>query len=344
MRKLEIFDQNIKNIIGKRSSFDIYNHDGILLVPASAIITYEHALLLQENGISININDVEKEESQVPDKIQRIDEAVDEIKYIFAYIRQKSQIPLAKIRQEIVPKIHVTSSDYEVLQLFTALQAKDDYTFRHHIAVGAISHLIGTWMQLPGRELRQLTTAALLHDIGKIFIPKEILHKPGRLTEEEFKKMKKHTLYGYEILKRTIGIHPRQALVALQHHERMDGSGYPFQLKHREIDLFSRIVAVADVFHAMSSNRVYQDRSPLYAVLEEMEREMFLKLDPEITYLFIKNTMNSLIGRRVLLTDGQKGKIVLVPENDPIRPLIKVENQFIDLRFKQNLQIDQILP
>src|SRR5690625_7353760 len=135
----------------------------------------------------------------------------------------------------------------------------------------------------------QLTTDVLLHDVGKMLVPEEILNKPGQLTEEEFQEMKNHTLYGYEILKDTVGVNHRQALVALQHHERMDGSGYPLQLKRDEIDLFSRIVAVADVFHAMSSNRVYQERSPLYEVLAEMEREVIAKLDPEITYLFIRS-------------------------------------------------------
>src|SRR5690606_28020956 len=94
---------------------------------------------------------------------------------------------------------------------------------------------------------------------------------PGKLTDEEYAIMKKHTIYGYEILNDTVGISHRQALVALQHHERMNGSGYPMGIKRDNIDLFSRIVAVADIFHAMTSNRVYRTHSPFYEVLTEME-------------------------------------------------------------------------
>lgn len=92
-------------------------------------------------------------------------------------------------------------------------------------------------------------------------IPLEILNKPGRLTDEEYAIMKKHTIWGYELIKETVGTTKRQALVALQHHERMDGSGYPFGLQRAQIDPFSRIVAGADVFHAMSSRRVYRHPS-----------------------------------------------------------------------------------
>lgn len=341
---MNTLDQSVRDLIGKKSSLDIYSNDGILLVPALDIITYDHALLLQQEGISVDLGAVEDVEVNVKGHAEIIDETVNEVRDLFGGIRKSRKIPLARIREEIVPNIHLASESYQVLKLFTALQAKDDYTYRHNIAVGAISNLIGKWIGLPEQELLQLTTAALLHDVGKMLISREILNKPGQLSDEEFEEMKRHTIYGYEILKETLGISHRQALVALQHHERMDGSGYPFNLRREEIDLFSRIVAVADVFHAMSSNRVYQDRSPFYAVLEEMEREMFAKLDPEITYLFIEQTMYSLIGSKVLLTDGREGSIVLVPGNDPTKPLVKLESGFINLRMEKSLGIDQIIP
>ena len=172
------------------------------------------------------------------------------------------------------------------------------------------------------KDLLQLTAAALLHDVGKMLIPETITNKPGKLTSQEYAIMQKHTVYGYDILKDTVGITHRQALVALQHHERLDGSGYPTGIKEAHIDLFSRIVAVADVFHAMTSNRVYQDHSPFYQVLFQMEKDMFGELDPVVTMLFIEKTMNSLIGFPVLLTDGRSGTIRLVPKRIPTRPLI----------------------
>jgi len=183
----------------------------------------------------------------------------------------------------------------------------------------------------------------LLHDVGKMLIPEAILNKAGKLTAEEFAMMQKHTVYGYEILKATVGVTHRQALVALQHHERINGSGYPSGIKKDDIDLFSRIVSVADVFHAMTSNRVYQNHFPFYRVLSEMERDMYSGLDPAITMLFIEKTMNALIGDSVLLTDGREGTIITVPKNDPTRPLIQVGDNFVDLSKDLSLQIKQIV-
>ena len=197
-------------------------------------------------------------------------------------------------------------------------------------------------MGLDQQQLLQLTVAGLLHDVGKMLIPETILNKPGKLTYQEFIIMQKHTIYGYEILKETIGVTHRQALVALQHHERMDGSGYPMGIKGDKIDLFSRIVAVADVFHAMTSRRVYQDQFPFYKVVSEIERSMFDSLDPAISIVFIEKIMSALIGSSILLSDGRAGKIVMVPKNYPTRPLIQVGEEFIDLTIHSDLQIEKI--
>lgn len=339
---LENLDFNLQKLIGRRSNLDIYSGQGDLLIPDSTVITYDDVTLLKENGIMPNfeINEVDVD-LDYHSKV--IDETVEQVGNIFGDIRKTKKIPLVALREKVIPMIHNVSDSKHLLHLFLVLQAKDDYTYRHNIAVGAVSNLIGKWMNLNNKDLLQLTTAGLLHDVGKMMIPKEILNKPGRLTTKEFSTMQKHTIYGYEILKDTIGISHRQALVALQHHERMDGSGYPLNLTKSDIDLFSRIVAVADVFHAMSSNRVYKNQSPFYKVLAEMQQDMFSKLDPEITMLFIEKTMNSLIGSTVQLTDGREGTILMVPKNDPTRPLIQVDNKFVNLSTDLAIQIEQIM-
>lgn len=143
-------------------------------------------------------------------------------------------------------------------------------------------------------------------------------------------------------MQETVGINKRQTFVALQHHERIDGSGYPFGLKRDKIDLFSRIVSVVDIFHAMTSNRVYRKPAPFHEVLFQMEKDMFGALDPFVTRLFIVKTMNSLIGHSVILTDGRKGKILVVPTHDPTRPFIQVKNSFIDLSRELDIHIEKI--
>jgi len=272
----------------------------------------------------------------------RIHEAVEQARQLFEEVRSTRKIPLLELRQSVIPVIREAAGSHDLLTLLASLQPIDDYTYRHNIAVGIIAHLIGTWLGMEQKELLQLTTAALLHDVGKMMIPQDVLNKPGKLTMEEFEIMKQHTLLGYEILEGTVGITHRQALVALQHHERMDGSGYPFGLTGDKIELFSRIVSVADMFHAMMSHRVYRTPSPFYKVLFQLEKDTFGLLDPAITRQLIEKMMNALIGRSVLLTDGNEGTILLIHSHAYTRPLIRVGDSYKDLSKDHSLQIRQI--
>src|SRR5690606_8804600 len=143
--------------------------------------------------------------------------------------------------------------------------------------------------------------------------------------------LKTHTILGYERLRETVGLTHRQALVALQHHERLDGSGYPFGLKHDKIDLFSRIVAVADVFHAMCSTRLHRQPLSFHEVLYQMKNDSFGALDPVIVKRFIEKLMEAFIGQSVHLTSGEEGTLLMVHPHDPLRPLIRTKGGFLDL-------------
>jgi putative nucleotidyltransferase with HDIG domain len=340
-------DVDIRHTIGKRINRDIFSDRGVLLIPESSIINLEHLRMLRQHDITLTSRDLSPDDPQATTSISpheiMIDEAVLQAEQLFDEVRETQKIPLADIRNNVIPILQEAAQSAHWLDLVSSLQAKGDYTYRHHIAVGAIANILGTWLELDRQELLQLTTAALLHDVGKMLIPEHILNKPGKLTDEEYAQMKRHTVLGYEILRITVGINHRQALVALHHHERMDGSGYPFGLTGDKIDLFSRIVAVADVFHAMTSARIYRNPSPFYEVLYQMERDTFGPLDPVITRLFIEKIMTGLIGHSVLLTDGSEGTIVMIHRHDPIHPLVQRENQFLDLSKDLSIHIKQIL-
>jgi HD-GYP domain-containing protein (c-di-GMP phosphodiesterase class II) len=340
-------DVNFRNVIGKRINRDIFSDSGILLIPNSSIITYDHAKILEKHNIVLTSQDISPVGPYTKMKYDQLDKMIDETvwqgRLLFEEVRETKKIPIAELRQDVIPVIHEAARSEHLFDLFASLQAKDDYTYRHNIAVGVIANLIGTWMRLGQQELLQLTTAAFLHDIGKMLIPQDIINKPGKLTEEEYAVMKTHTVLGYELMKETFGITHRQALVALQHHERMDGSGYPFGLTKNRIDLFSRIVSVADIFHAMTSKRAYRNPSPFYEVLFQIEKDTFGVLDPAITRLFIEKIMNYLIGKTVLLTDGREGTILMVQAHDLTHPLIQVGNEFIDLSKDFSVHIKYIL-
>jgi len=247
------------------------------------------------------------------------------------------------VRDKIVPIIIYMSNHPNLNQILLYLEVHDEYVYKHSIAVALLSRLIGKAQGLDEAQLWELTTAGFLHDIGKSQVPSAILNKPGKLTAEEFRIVKEHTVYGYEIIKRSEGISERHAYVALQHHEREDGSGYPFGLKSGEIDAFSKIVAVADVFHAMVSKRVYKDPMPLYQALKELSDNAYGSLEPAITLSFLKRIMDVLIGNQVVLSDGREGRIVMVCSQDPILPVVEIDGHYIDLSKEQGLYLEKIV-
>ena len=337
----------MREMIGKRVQRHIFSNRGVLLLSAHSVITREHIELLLRHGIQLSKQDIEGyEEPSTEQKKDHVEEeihhSVQRITEYFDSIRLTKKVPLADIRENIIPALYETSRSATLYQLFMAMQARDDYTYRHNLAVAMFSNLLGGWLGMDKQELAQLTTAALLHDVGKMLVPDYILNHPGKLTPEQFDEVKKHTVYGYEILKSTTGVTHRQAMVALQHHERLDGSGYPYGLTASKIDLFSRIVSVVDVFHAMTSKRVYRDASPFYEVLLQISKDAYGPLDPRITNLFIRKIMATLTGQQVMLTDGRTGVIVMVPEHDPTRPLVQVDGQYIDLAKELSVHIRQI--
>lgn len=326
--------------LGEKLRRDIFNQYGALVIPAETVLDQEIIRVITSHNILITPKDVH---SNLPQTKPLFDQTVKHVQDIFQEIRFSKKIPLSELRKHILPMIQQTTEQPDLFQLFASLQSKDDYTYRHNIGVGVIATMIGKWLNLEERELLQLTMAATLHDVGKMNIPLEILNKPGKLTQEEFALMKQHSIFGYHLIKETVGTTHRQALVALQHHERIDGSGYPIGIRRDQIDLFSRIVAVADVFHAMTSKRSYHEAASFYETLKQLQQSAFGALDPKITHVFIDKIMQSLVGNDVLLSDGNTGKIVLVPLNDPLRPLISTGNGFVDLSKESALHVEKVL-
>ncbi|WP_257985905.1 HD-GYP domain-containing protein [Bacillus sp. M6-12] len=273
---------------------------------------------------------------------QKIKEATNQIGEIFLYIRGNGKVPIEQITDVIVPTIEEAAEIPHLYFLFKELYSKDEYTYRHTICVGVISAAIGRWIGLSPKELKELTLAAVLHDIGKTRIPESILQKPGKLTAEEFKEMKLHTVYGYELLRQIPGLPVTIPLTALQHHEREDGKGYPIGLKGFNTHLYSKIVAIADVFHAMSSDRIYHDALPFYQIMKGMHDDMFGKFDPNIILIFLNHMMAGMVGNKVLLSNGMEGTMIMVNPYDPINSLVKVGNSIHDLSKEKGIGIERV--
>ena len=165
--------------------------------------------------------------------------------------------------------------------LATALEARDEYTQGHSQRVGDVSLLIGYELGFSPDALEELRIGTTLHDIGKIGVPDAILNKPGRLTDEEFHLMKQHPVIGYEICK-PLMLSDTVLMIIRNHHEKLDGSGYPDGLKGGELPLTLRIVCVADAFDAMSSRRPYRNVMAISSVIEEMSKGAGIQFDPVV--------------------------------------------------------------
>lgn len=331
--------------IGKQLVANLFNHSGVFVLPALTVLSSEHIRLISQHKIFLQPQDVVQVDNAAFYQ-HAVDECTTAMEHIFEQVRisKGKRVPLLELKNEVLPFVQQVSERNDFYGILTALQSKDDYTYRHNVAVGILSTLLGKWLKLNPEELSMLTTAATLHDIGKIMVPDELLSKPGPLNEEEFEIMKKHTTMGYEMIRDTVGTTHMQALVALQHHERMDGSGYPFGVLGHRITDFSKIVAVADIFHAMTSDRFYRNAAPLYEVLMQMDNDVYGKLDPYICRVFINKLMQSMIGNDVVLNDGRVGKIIMILTHDPLRPLVNIDEDFVDLSRHRDLGIVRVIP
>ncbi len=336
---------NNEQYIGKQLAANLFNRSGVFVLPAYTLLTAEHVRLISQHQIRLEAHDVVQLDNAVYYQLA-VDECTAAMERIFEQLRytKSRRLPMIELRGEVIPFIQQVGEKNDFFGILAALQSKDDYTYRHNVAVGILSTLLGRWLKLRPEELSSLTIAATLHDIGKVMIPSDILAKTEELTAEERELLKKHTTYGYEMIRDTVGTSHMQALVALQHHERMDGSGYPFGVQGHRITDFSKIVAVTDIFHAMTSDRYHRPAAPLYEVLRQMENDVFGKLDPYICRVFINKLMQSMIGNEVLLTDGRTGKIVMILAHDPLHPLVNIDEDFIDLSRHRDLGIVRVLP
>lgn len=228
-----------------------------------------------------------------------------------------------------------------LLDMMLCIRNYDDITYAHSMNVALICDIIGRWLKFSDDDLMVLVTAGLLHDIGKVKIPPEIIKKPGRLTNEEFAMIQKHPGYGFDIL-RTKNLDSRIANAALQHHERYNGRGYPDKLTGDETDFFASIVAIADVYDAMTSNRSYRKGICPFDVLEQMEREKD-SYEPEVLHKFINNTAESYVNNEVMLSNGERGRVILLNKNFFSRPLVVAGNNTYDLSKMHGLYIENII-
>lgn len=250
---------------------------------------------------------------------------------------------LEEIRQfsiDIEKELHNTSC---LIKTIILNGSEGDTIYRHSVNVASLSALIGKWVGMRNDQIKLLTYSALLHDFGKTKIPAKILNKPGRLNKDEFNLVKTHPVIAYNIIKDIRFLDKSVSYGVLMHHERLDGSGYPLGLKEDNIHPFAKIIAIADTFDAINSNRPYKLSSTPIDSLLIMQQESLHKLDYQYCSIFLKHLLNYYTGENVLLNTNKVCKIMQLNINDLANPLLVDDNNLIDFKNEKNLHIEKLL-
>ncbi|MGG1879833.1 MULTISPECIES: HD-GYP domain-containing protein [Paenibacillus] len=233
--------------------------------------------------------------------------------------------------------------DYYALKFIPRVTNRHDYRYHHAVLCALSSYKLAQWVGLPEKEWMQVAFAGLLHDIGNVRIDPIILNKPSKLTQEEQEEVRRHTTYGYQILKNVAAVNEGVRLAALQHHEKVDGTGYPLKLEGSRIHMYAKIVAVTDVFHAMTLDKFHRNAQSSYAVLEQLHLESFGKLDPMLVQTFIQRLTSFHHGMRVRLSNGSLGEIVFTDSKHPTRPMVSVHGEIVNLAQQRHLFIQEVI-
>lgn len=252
-------------------------------------------------------------------------EAVGVMEAVFSAIKARKKPDMAAVNiivKEFVPMI-LDNPDEMVGIIIRSDKSSKGY------ALGAVNSMVltvvlGRYYDLGVVDMRDLATAALLHDIGMLMIPDSILMKSGDLTLAEKQEIHKHPVYSYKIMTQSLGIAESAGRIALQHHERWDGKGYPSRLKGEQISLSSRILTMVDVFEAMVQDRPYRHSMIGYTAMKQILSESGRNFDPEVLKVFIKSMGIYPIGSIVILNNGCIGKVVKIHSSVPLRPSVRV--------------------
>ncbi|MCM1190899.1 MAG: HD domain-containing protein [Butyrivibrio sp.] len=223
--------------------------------------------------------------------------------------------------------------------LYNLVPNEDELTFTHCLNSALLGGTFADWMELEKQDKETLILSCFYYDIGKLRLPYEILWKSGRLSEEEYALVKKHPVIGYAILNNTSSVNQRIKNAVIMHHERMDGSGYPYHMKGSGIDIFARYVAIIDTYIAMASPRSYRTALTPLQILDNFQKNLSV-YDTEILLPLMKRISDAQLGTTVQLSDDSVWDVFLIHPGRYSHPVLKnAEDQTLDLLATPQLTI-----
>jgi len=251
-------------------------------------------------------------------------EANQVVTHMLEDVRLGKQLEVERLEPVIGQIVKSVFRNQDALMGMIRIREMDKYTFEHSVSVSVLLTAFCKSLGMPYEIIHQAAIGGILHDIGKVKIPLEILNKPGPLAEQEFITMRGHVNRSMEIIESLSEISEISRAIIVEHHERYDGSGYPFQKKEEEISLHGQMAAIVDVYDALTSNRCYHKGKSPHWVLGKLIEWSKYHFNPTLVQKFIRCIGVYPVGTLVLLQSGRLGVVIELNEGDLLRPIIKL--------------------
>lgn len=312
---------------GMRLARSVRAGDGKILLSEGIALTPQFIVSLWRRGVpAVYIRDERVADVEVVEvvSLETRSQVAAQLRQATERVKAGGRIDAASMARAVDLLLEEVVANDAALGTLTDIRTADSYTFAHMVNVCVLSLVVGLSLELPYKALHELGMGAILHDVGKVHVPEEVLKKDGPLTDEEMEVMRRHPKAGYDILRKTDGISLPSAHVAYQHHERLDGTGYPRGLMGESIHQYARIAMVADVYDAMTADRIYRrGHSPRDALryIREGSNRIF---DAAVVDAFCAAVAPYPVGSLVRLDSGEVGVVVTVNANRPERPVVRL--------------------
>lgn len=315
---------------------DIYDGEGRMLLARHLILNEEYISNLVNMGFpGIYVDDEFSEDLVIPQVI-RPEVKREALKKVHDLFLDNPNLPMEQqnLQKVVMDVMEDVLNNGDVMCSMVDVKTYDDYTYFHSVNVAVLSAMIGAACNMNQTELNILTTAAMLHDVGKRFVEKEILCARRELTEEEHLLIKQHPKLGYEFLKDNFEFAPEVYTAVLQHHEWYNGGGYPMQKSGTEISIYARIINLVDVYDALTSKVPYHEAVSPSEAVEYIMANAGAEFDPELVDVFLRKISVYPVGCEVELSDGRTAVVMENYRDFILRPKIKVipDGEIIDLK------------
>jgi len=312
---------------GMKVAYPVLREDGSVLLNRGVVLTEAYIQKLRELGFQSIFVEHELFEDIAASEPLRVETRKRVQRILHDTVRRLrrgggvSYHEVLQVLEEVLDEILTNSTTVFYL---IQMQSRNDLIFHHSVNVAVLSLLVGKCLNLSRLQLRKLGLGALLHDLGKIRLPEDLLVKERNLTEDERNLVRMHPIWSKEMIQRNPDYDFLASVIALQHHERLDGSGYPYGLSGEEIHFLSRICACADVYDALTVDRPYRKRFSYAEALEYLMGNASRLFDLQVVTTMVRHIAPYPVGETVRLTTGEIAVVVRLNEGLPIRPVVRV--------------------